>query len=327
MALLRRPTRESRLRVGLVGLGQWGRKVLSVLREFDVSIVVASSNPEASSWLRQDETLVSDWRDLEGARLDGVIIATPPATHGSLLYACDAWGVPALVEKPLCLDYLEALELHRRLKIPVLVDHILLFHEGFRRLREFDPQVRLIRCEGGGAGPIRDVPVLWDWGPHDVALTLGLIGEFPHAVVSVGNSDYSVVYLDFGSGLGSFILNSRIGPVKERRLTVWCEKEVYVIDFLGGPGLVRFSEVGSEPEVLVQEVRPPLVCVLEEFLDGIRSKTCDWRSNLAFGVDVVSVLTLAQRSAETITGLIRGVIPQQSAGVVAAAWIPELQGA
>ena len=40
--------------------------------------------------------------------------------------------------------------------------------------------IREIAAVAGNRGPYReDVAVLWDWGPHDVAMALDLVGASP----------------------------------------------------------------------------------------------------------------------------------------------------
>jgi len=41
-------------------------------------------------------------------------------------------------------------------------------------------KVKRITARAGSWGPFRsDIPVLWDWGAHEIAMTLDVMGEFP----------------------------------------------------------------------------------------------------------------------------------------------------
>jgi len=137
--------------------------------------IVASKNPETAQLL-PDAMIVADWKDFLEKDLEGVIIATPPAYHGDILRFFVEAGIPAMVEKPLCLDLSEAFELCELVEkksVPVLVDHTQLFHPAFdflkKRAKELG-NINFISSEGMAFGPFRrDVSVLWDWTPHDIS--------------------------------------------------------------------------------------------------------------------------------------------------------------
>lgn len=145
---------------------------------------VASSNPEAASLTPKGCAVDRDWHaTVAHPDVDGVIIATPPATHGAIALAALGAGKAVLIEKPLALDEAEAAAVLADAEARgavALVDHVHLFHPAYRRLKEevaaAGGAVRL-RAVNGGPGPRRaDASVLWDWGPHEAALALDLVG-------------------------------------------------------------------------------------------------------------------------------------------------------
>ena len=75
------------------------------------------------------------------------------------------------------------LQLAERKKVLVIVDHINLFNPAFRRLKKIadtSGPIDSINSIGGKWGPFRkDTPVLWDWGPHDVAMVLNILERTP----------------------------------------------------------------------------------------------------------------------------------------------------
>ena len=69
------------LRLGLIGAGRWGRtlaRVISTMPGMQLG-VVATRNPESKAFFPEQD-LVSDWQALLERPLDGVIVASPPAT-------------------------------------------------------------------------------------------------------------------------------------------------------------------------------------------------------------------------------------------------------
>src|SRR5262249_51525749 len=149
----------------------WGRNFIRTLQELDdVRLsAVASRNPETLALVPSDCRVDENWRDVvNDPGLDGVIIATPPATHADIAIAAINAGKPVLIEKPLTMAVADAGRIGialDRSPVPFLVDHIHLFHRAFRALcaeaMAVGP-VRSITSAAGNHGPYRhQVPVLW----------------------------------------------------------------------------------------------------------------------------------------------------------------------
>lgn len=180
------------LRAGLVGAGPWGRNYIRTIAGLPALTLarVASRNSQTKHLVPPGCTVSADWREVVGAAdVDAVIVATPPATHAGIVLAAIDAGRPVLVEKPMTLDIGSAGQIvaaAERSAILVMVDHVHLFHPAFRELKHVVAEqgpVRAIRARAGGHGPYRpDLGVLWDWGPHDVAMCMDLLGAEPVAV-------------------------------------------------------------------------------------------------------------------------------------------------
>lgn len=170
------------LRLGLIGAGRWGRVLIATIRRlpgFDLAWI-ASSAPDAASLVRPGATVTADWRTFVEAALDGLVIATPPDAHAAPLLAALEAGLPVFVEKPMVTTAAEAdaVEAAARDAV-VLVDHTALFHPGVAVLRDaLRPGTPRHVVSIGGQWGRRggDIGALWDYGPHDVALCLDLIG-------------------------------------------------------------------------------------------------------------------------------------------------------
>ena len=129
------------LRLGLVGAGRWGRNYLRTVARRDDAFVaaVASRNPDTARLIDARCRAYTDWQALLEEKLDGVIIATTPATHLAIARRFGERGVAVLVEKPLCLDLGEAMAFRKaaeQYRAPVLVDHLHLFSPAYRLLKQ-----------------------------------------------------------------------------------------------------------------------------------------------------------------------------------------------
>jgi predicted dehydrogenase len=289
------------LRLGLAGAGRWGRnyiRTISALPEVRLA-QVASGNPETARMLPADCRLTAHWRELiDPSALDGIIIATPPASHVEIARAAILAGVPVLVEKPLALSATEARalrDLAAEKGVFALVEHTHLFSPAFRSLKDLARRhgsVREIRSEASNHGPYRrDVSVLWDWGPHDVAMCLDLMQEFPASAVCTvqessardgGMAESITIALSFPSGVPAQIALSN-AKNKARRFTVRCADAELVYDDLGEHKLC----VNGMPMQISAEA--PLTVAVREFAAAIASGKKQ-AGGLDIGVSVVEVL-------------------------------------
>lgn len=285
------------LSLGLVGLGPWGRNYVRTIEGL----------PRA----RLTATATRDWRDLIGGEpLDGIIVSTPPATHGDIAIAAIEAGIPVMIEKPLALSLAvsrEILECAKRHRGRVLVDHIHLFHPAWRELKRraatLGP-VRSLRGNYGDHGPFRnDTPALWDWGPHPVALCLDLMGARPTEVAArrlrsaqtaEGLGEQFMLSLSFDGGAAASVEIGNLANAKQRSFEAGFESCALVMDAVGDKPLVMRPKSGDETVI---EVSPdlPLTMAVNEFLDMIEADGPDL-TGLELAVDVVETLERCERA-------------------------------
>src|SRR5437867_12772736 len=106
----------ARVRLGLAGAGTWGRNY--------VSTIAALPNVERAGVAGRN------WRDLIDAELDGLIIATPTATHAEIALAAMERGLHVLIEKPLTMDVAQARAVRTKAaqkRLTAMVDHTQVF--------------------------------------------------------------------------------------------------------------------------------------------------------------------------------------------------------
>lgn len=297
-----------RLRLGLLGAGRWGRVYIRTIASLpDLALArVASRNPATPGLVPPGCLVSADWREVLAADgLDAVIVASPPALHAEMSAAAVEAGLPVLVEKPLTLQLEQArglLEQARRKKILVMVEHTYLFHPAYEKLKELSRQlgqVRAVQTESGGPGPFRpDVGPLWDYGAHDVALCLDLLGAKPESVSAsrerrIGRAEDVRVTLGFAGGIEARLHVGTLFDKKIRSAAVDCERGRLAIDFIGEPALVL------DGRALSVDPTPPLERALRAFAAAVRAGEKEHPS-LALGVDVVETLAACQRSLSPV---------------------------
>ena len=323
----------SRLRVGVIGAGAWGKnhvRTVATLAEAELA-AVCDADPKTRERLARQYPAVhitGDVADLLG-RVDAVVIASPAATHARVALQCVEAGKPCLVEKPFALSTGDAEAIARAAAardVPVLAGHLLVFHPAVERLRAL--------VQGGDLGRIyylyglrvnlgqvrADENALWSFGPHDVSVALYLLGDAPVRVAAHGKSylqpkveDVVFLTMEFGSGVLAHVQLSWLDPHKERKLTVVGATKMVVFDDMEAreklriydKGVERPPEYGSygealsirEGDIFIPKIPnvEPLAAELGHFVRVARRAETP-RAGAADGVAVVKVLDAATRS-------------------------------
>jgi predicted dehydrogenase len=323
----------SRLRVGVVGAGAWGRNHVRTVAALPEAELAAVCDPDATVRERTARqypaALVT--ADLAALleRVEAVVIAAPAAAHADLGLRCIEAGKPCLVEKPFALSVAEAERVARRAaerNVPVLAGHLLLFHPAVERLQAMTRSGelgRLLYLYGMrvNLGQVRaDENALWSFGPHDVSVALYLLGERPTQVAAQGNSylqrgveDVVFLTMRFASGVLAHVHLSWLDPYKERKLTVVGERKMVVFDDMEPREKLRIFDKGVErpPEyrsygesltiregdIFIPRIPniEPLAAELSHFVRVARGEETP-RAPATDGVAVVQVLEAATRS-------------------------------
>ena len=331
----------TRLKIGVVGAGAWGRnhvRTVAGLAEAELAAVCDTDSKTREKLSRQypGALITSDLGALLKV-VDAVIVASPAATHAAVAQQVIEAGKPVLVEKPFALSVKDAEAVARKgveRKVPVLAGHLLVYHPAVERLRQM--------VQGGELGRLfylyglrvnlgqvrKDENALWSFGPHDVSVALYLLGEEPVRVAAHGKSylqpaieDVVFLTMEFASGALAHVQMSWLDPHKERKLTVVGAKKMVVFDDMEpreklriyDKGVDRPPEYGSfgeslairEGDIFIPRIPTlePLAAELTHFVRAAQGKETP-RAGAEDGVRVVRVLEAASRS------LARGGTPE-----------------
>jgi predicted dehydrogenase len=227
-------------RLGLIGLGAWGRRYeRTIARRSDCRIDAFVTRTGAASV--PGASRCATWHDVldrvTRGDLDAVIAATTPSNQAEIAAAAVAQGVPVLVEKPLGACRAAADKVRQCFdtsahKAPIVVDYVHLFAPAYRALKGLvdlaggSTSVAAIVSNGSNRGPFRSWPPLLDYGPHDVALCLDLLGynaEFRLAGVTPirAGAEGELIEARFQLGAASILMTVGNGAeTKVRRFAV-----------------------------------------------------------------------------------------------------------
>jgi len=173
--------------VGLVGCGGWGRHILRDLVALGCEVPVVARSEESRA--RAEEggaaAIVADVASLP--RLDGVVVATPTASHAETLEEVLPLGAPVFCEKPLTDNPESAARLAEHAPDRLFVMDKWRYHPGVAELAVIARERRLGTVAGlrtvrvGWGNPHPDVDMVWILAPHDLSIALEVLGALPRA--------------------------------------------------------------------------------------------------------------------------------------------------
>lgn len=259
-------TPSKRVRIGVVGFGEWGPNHARNFANLPEARVVGIADPRPARLraVRQQfhgvRTFSSHRDMLEALPLDALVVATPTSTHAEIVRDALAAGLHVLCEKPLCASVDEGRDLVQFAASQgcrLMVGHVFLFNAGIRRLREIVTAnelgtIRYLTCRRTNLGPIRsDVNAVWDLASHDVSILNYLLDALPVRVSAVGQAylqhrlqDVAFATLTYPNDVLAHAHVSWLDPVKVREITVVGERKMAVWNDLDAPGPIRIFDKG-----------------------------------------------------------------------------------
>jgi predicted dehydrogenase len=320
------------VRIGMVGLGGWGKNLLrnfGALPEADLAWCCDADPDSRARYAEQypDARFTGSLDELlADPELEAVVLATPVPTHSELARRSLEAGKHVMVEKPMTWRLEEARELrdlvHRTGRV-LMVGHLLRFHPGVEMLRELIDsgelgEVRYVYGNRVNLGVIReDENALWSLGVHDISVVLHLIDGRPvevwargEAYVRPGVEDVVFGYVKFDSGQIGHLHLSWLDPHKMRKMTVVGSSKMAVFDDMEadrkvtvydkGPVITPSGGISTHtgdiriPAISREE---PLRIECRAFLEAVRSGVVT-RAGADEGLAVVEVLDAMQRSLD-----------------------------
>lgn len=325
----------SNVRIGVIGLGQWGPNHVRNFRSIDDCDVVrvCDTSPARLGWARKQFRGIDATNDPMALTLandlDAVVIATPVQTHFALVQQALEAGKDVLCEKPLAatVDECRVLcELAAAKGRVLMVGHVFLYNPSVQHLK-----VDLDRGELGriyyldatrtNLGPVRrDVGALHDLASHDISIFSYLLGTQPSEVSATGGfflqekiEDIGFMTLRYPSGIVCHVHTSWLNPRKVRQLTIVGAHKMAVWDDMNNLEPIRYYDKGVTADhyssfgefqmilrdgaIMIPKVKlfEPLMKQDQDFVECVRSRRQPAASG-EVGLAVVRVLEAAMAS-------------------------------
>lgn len=289
---------------GIIGCGRFGKNFIKTINEMDgVQIThMVTSKPENAKLVNNKVKIVSSCLEMCAQAVDGVIVATPPETHGTLMQECAYNLIPVLCEKPMCMDLKEAMALRDYMKvgkIPCLIDHTQLWNPAFMELTERfrNDKVKKIETKVCSYGPFRkDVPMLWDWAPHDLSMCLSLLKEMPTKIKAslVPHENYdNSGELNIELVFKHTTANIKINNLSSCKYRTFIGTSPFMTLTMFGEEL--FQTRGQDITQLTVSNERPLFNVVNAFIHAIERGSYE---GLDLAVDVIKIIEKCQKSIE-----------------------------
>jgi len=256
------------VRVAVVGAGYWGPNFIRVLEELADSelVAVCDKDPAKLEMVKDQHPLVTVTDDfdslLERDDLDAVIVATGSEAHYAVSKAALLKGKHVLVEKPISLKSSHARELvdlARESNKVLLVGHLLQYHSGVAKLKEYIDNktlgdIRYVYTTRVNLGKVRkEENAMWSFATHDIYVVMYLLGAEPEFVTAAGQSyvrkgvhDVVFLTLHFPGDVMAHIHVSWLDPHKIRKITVVGDKKMGVLDDVAATEKLRIYDKGID---------------------------------------------------------------------------------
>lgn len=261
------------INIAVIGYGYWGPNLVRNMEETADACVVTccDCNTQRLALVKAKYPsihITTDYEEvLNNPSVDAVAISTPVATHYEFARKALEHGKHVLVEKPATASVAEAeklVDLAAKKGLTYMIDHTFIYTGAVRKMKEMVEQGDLgelyyfdsVRINLGLLQ--RDVNVLWDLAPHDIAILEYLVKERPASVCAngachMGNGLENVAYLTvhFDSGLIAHFHNNWLAPVKIRTMLVGGSKRMILYDDMEASEKIKVYDKGvdiSTPE-------------------------------------------------------------------------------
>lgn len=256
-------------KIAIIGYGYWGPNLLrnfyetpdcEVLYVCDIDLqrlkLVRKRYPSVILTTNFDEIIKDE-------ELDAVVVAVPAKYHFEIAKKALDANKDVLIEKPMTLSVKEAknlVDLAKKNKRILMVDHTFLFTEALKRLKEIIDsktigEIIYIDCVRINLGLIqKDSNVFFDLAVHDISIINYLLDNVPQKISSIGKKYFSnqeeIGYLNliYPNNIMANIHVSWLSPLKLRKILIVGTKKMVVYDDVEPSEKIKIYDKGIDTD-------------------------------------------------------------------------------
>src|SRR3989449_7721949 len=280
-----------KIRVAVVGTGEFGRNHARVYRELEGAELVGvfdENQERAAAVAAEFQTqILKSFDELRG-QADAASVAVPTVAHAEVGCRLLQMGLDVLVEKPMAVNLSEADALLHAAKKNgriLQVGHVERFNPAVIAVEPILNHPLFFEVHRLGVFTPRslDVDVIYDLMIHDLDILLALVGEPVTEVKAVGipvltdKVDIAHARLEFAGGAVANVTASRVSTERVRKVRFFQQHEYISLDYARRDAMrVRVRRPGPEPDFGFEKLKAPSVeplhAELEAFVDAARSR-------------------------------------------------------
>lgn len=281
-----------RLRVAVVGVGDFGRNHARVYRQLEDAelVAVVDADPERARRVAEEfsTSALPDIESLHG-KVDAASVAVPTVHHAQIGCRLLEMGIDILVEKPMAASVAEAdrlVETASRHGRVLQVGHLERFNPAVLAVAGVVQQPLYFEVHRLGVFSPRslDIDVVYDVMIHDLDILLAFADSPVSEVRSLGipvvtdKVDIAHARLEFASGAVASVTASRVSVEKVRKLRFFQAHEYISLDYGRQDALrIRVRQPGPKPQFDFEQIpthpQEPLQGELRSFLDAVRRRS------------------------------------------------------
>ena len=282
---------ETKIRVAVVGAGDFGRNHVRVWRELDgaeLAGVVDTDAERARKVAAEFGTQTIAAADALAGRVDAVSLAVPTVEHARLGCRLLEQGIDVLVEKPMAASLAEADELIAAARSNgriLQVGHLERFNPAVVAAEKIVTRPLFFEVHRLGVFSPRslDIDVVYDVMIHDLDILLALVNAPVTEVKAVGipvltdKIDLAHARLEFATGAVANLTASRVSTERVRKMRFFQDREYISLDYTRQDALrIRVRSGGAQPgmdfEKLPAQAEEPLHAELRAFLECVQRR-------------------------------------------------------
>src|SRR6202795_2403060 len=280
-----------RIRVAVVGTGEFGRNHARVYRELEGAelVGVLDQNQERGAAVAAEfQTQVLKSLDQLRGRADAASVAVPTVAHADVGCRLLEMGLDVLVEKPIAVNLAEAdalLDAPRKNGRILQVGHVERFNPAVVAVEPILNRPLFFEVHRLGVFTPRslDVEVIYDVMIHDLDILLALVKEQVTDLKAVGipvltdKVDIAHARIEFSGGAVANVTASRVSTERVRKMRFFQQHEYISLDYARRDALrVGVKKGGPQPEFGFEKLPAPAIeplhTELDAFVESVRSR-------------------------------------------------------
>ncbi|HXR34086.1 MAG TPA: Gfo/Idh/MocA family oxidoreductase [Verrucomicrobiae bacterium] len=280
-----------KIRVGVVGTGEFGRNHVRVYREMaGVELAGIFDRDVGRATVIAQEFATHAFKGLEELRgaVDAATVAVPTVAHAEVGCRLMEMGIDVMVEKPMATSLVEAdalLDAASRHARILQVGHVERFNPAVLAVEPVVDRPLFFEVHRLGVFTPRslDVDVIYDLMIHDLDILLALVKERVTEVKAVGipvltdKVDIAHARLEFAGGAVANVTASRVSTERVRKMRFFQRNEYISLDYARRDALrIGVKRPGPQPEFAFEKLAAPSVeplrGELEAFVEAVRTR-------------------------------------------------------